>query len=112
MSRYQQQHTALSASGDRTLKLYPDLVWFYGFMCARVEATETYCAPMYGSSCDSGQITCTMPHTSVTAGAQANCVDTPGRWANRKCARKHRKNRCDRNKVARNCGATCGTCRG
>jgi hypothetical protein len=37
-----------------------------------------------------------------------NAPDTPGKWANRKCAKKVRKGKCHKKKVRKNCNRSCG----
>ena len=37
-----------------------------------------------------------------------NAPDTPGKWANRKCAKKVRKGKCNKKKVRKNCNRSCG----
>jgi hypothetical protein len=58
--------------------------------------------------CPSDQSPCLV---SVPAGqTPILCQDEPGRWAERKCARKHSKNKCRKNRVARMCPRTCMLC--
>jgi len=70
------------------------------------------CRPINPGSgvCNAGATACFVPPTSSSAGAF--CRDTPGRWANRKCARKLSKGKCHKSRVASNCRHTCGRCAG
>jgi hypothetical protein len=86
----------------------------YPFMCTKMEAPAPAgpgltCRPMSNAAgCPSDMSTCLMPHTSTST--SASCTDEPGKWQMRKCARKARKNKCHKKKVAAKCKATCNTC--
>ena len=83
-----------------------------GFMCSKREFRHpnfvTVCKPKYELYCPSDYQLCHIEH----APNNGQCLDTPGKWAIRKCRKKHQKNKCHKKKAARNCGLTCGTCQG
>jgi hypothetical protein len=87
----------------------------HSFLCMKTEAHGTNCKPMYNTQgCPSGMKACHASHTPVDSvapgtGAPA-CQDTPGKWASKKCAKKVRKNKCQKRKVQSNCKASCGMC--
>ena len=81
----------------------------YPFMCTKMEAAGLTCRPMFNpAGCPSDMPSCLMPHTSTST--SATCTDEPGKWQMRKCARKARKSKCHKKKVAAKCKATCNTC--
>ena len=87
----------------------------HSFLCMKQEAQGTHCKPMYNAhGCPSGMKVCHMSHTpvgSVAPGTGASpCQDTPGKWASKKCAKKVRRNKCNKRKVQRYCKASCGQC--
>ena len=72
-----------------------------GVLCVRHEARGMVCTPRNGPHCDSGKVTCRN---------DAPCVDAAGTWANKKCARKLRKNKCHKRRVRKFCPSSCGLC--
>ncbi len=87
-------------------------------LCMKPEGRGMTCKPMRGGGCPSDMDSCPVQaapysppktaHGQMAAGRpQGGCMDTPGRWANRKCARKKRKHKCHKRKVVKNCRLTC-----
>ena len=66
-----------------------------------VKHSTGVCKPVHGS--------CPSDFTLCDA-ASGPCVDAPGRWAARKCAKKLRKGKCMRRRVRDKCQQTCGLC--
>jgi len=83
-----------------------------GFMCTKREYRHpnfvTVCKPKYELYCPGDYQLCHLEH----APNNGLCLDTPGKWATKKCRKKVQKNKCHKKKAARNCGLTCGTCQG
>ena len=83
----------------------------YDSLCIRVETpTKKMCYPLrpfssINGGCANYDIKCNMPHVGTF---NTFCVDTPGKWANKKCYRKaFKKKRCRKRKVRLNCCETC-----
>lgn len=80
-------------------------------VCRKTEASRVMCRPInHGTGqCNSDHTRCRNPTGTASS---SGCVDEPGRWASRKCAKKASKNKCHKRKVQRYCPATCGLCVG
>ena len=77
-------------------------------VCVKRESDRLMCRPAHwNGECPSDQSTCIAAQS-----ASSGCADTPGRWAQRKCAKKLSRNKChNKRKVEQNCARTCRTCR-
>lgn len=62
--------------------------------------------------CSPNYHTCPSDMQLCEGDASDACVDAPGRWEARKCAKKASKSKCRKRRVAQNCRRTCGTCTG
>lgn len=64
-----------------------------------------------GNPCASDYTMCfaqfTFPAIYTPMGTSSTCVDKPGKWAYRKCARLSMKGKCRKKGVANKCCATC-----
>jgi len=81
-------------------------------VCLKVEAGRTVCRPINGDRCASDHRRCLTPTAAASTPTTSNilCVDQPGRWADRKCARKFSKGKCHKRRVRRYCPVTCNDC--
>jgi len=82
-------------------------------VCLKVEAGRgTVCRPINGDRCASDHRRCLTPTATASIPSTFNnpCVDQPGRWADRKCARKFSKGKCHKRRVRRYCPVTCNDC--
>ena len=84
-------------------------------LCLATEAVSNtvnrvVCSARYGSSCPGGQTRCVTPWQPGVVSPTGRCFDTPGRWADRKCARKLSRGKCRKRRVRANCAGTCGVC--
>ena len=75
-----------------------------GALCLKMEARGNVCRPRHGSRCDAGMTACRNGPVGTS------CSDAAGTWANKKCARKVRKNKCHKRRVRKHCHASCGLC--
>ena len=76
-------------------------------MCLKLESSGGVCTPLYTVECNSGATRCFQPHTFIKANTESQVQDTPGKWADRKCAKKVRKLKCHKRKVKKNCTLSC-----
>ena len=65
-----------------------------------VKRSTGYCSPLSSAQCPSDMDLCTRANVGSFG-------DTPGKWANRRCARKVRKNKCHKRRVRKNCKQSC-----
>jgi len=82
--------------------------------CVKMESNRRVCRPAnWEGTCRDLPDHYLCSADSVASGVSSECADSStGRWNQRKCSRKVRKNKCRKKRVAANCARSCGLCFG
>lgn len=79
-------------------------------VCIKLEGGRRACTPKTGGGCSSDQRSCWSEKYGICRdGVDINGkdIDSSGKWAFRKCAKKLRKQKCKKKKVRKHCRFTC-----
>lgn len=71
-------------------------------VCIKSEGSRRVCKPKAGG-CDLDARPCIAKDGNL-------CVDSRGKWADKKCAKKRRKGKCHKRKIQSKCPFTCDQC--